>query len=110
AEAEARVEANIAQGLLNTFVAIANAMNGERFAEHVVNGFARVQRPIRVLEDHRHIARNRAVDTMAARLAKNGDRSCPFWSKSGDSTQYGRFARAAFAHERKAFALRDGQV
>src|SRR5690606_4775425 len=109
AEPEALVEPDRAQDGVDALAAIADAVDGERLGEGSVDRLARVQRAVGVLEHHLHLARDAALDAVAALLTEHRNLAGPVRSKPGYGTQNGRLARAAFADERKALAFGDGQ-
>ena len=66
AEAEAGAEADLVERPQDALFAIGEAVDGERLQQQPVDGLARMQRAVRVLEDHLHFA----VEGLVAMRAK----------------------------------------
>ena len=82
-------------------------VDGERLAEDLVDGLARVQRAVGVLEHHLHslrcaVARRRSDPRPATR-----DLAGPVRDQPGDGAQHGGLARAGFADQAERLALGD---
>ena len=81
----------------------------ERARQHVAESLGRVDRAVRVLEDHLHVAavvragaRPRKPDDLPVALRARGRRSCPLVGllDAGDHPRQGRLAAAALADQR----------
>ena len=61
AEAELRTQPDLGERLRARGVAVGDAVDGQRLGEDRVDGVARVQRAVGILEHHLHAAANAAV-------------------------------------------------
>ncbi|MCY1244514.1 hypothetical protein D9M72_575930 [compost metagenome] len=110
AETEFPVEPDGRHYLFDAGAAIADAVNRQRFAERGVDGLARMQRAVGVLEHHLTLTGEGTVDAMAARLAENVDLTGPLRRQACDRLQHGRLAGATFTNEGEAFAIGNLEV
>ena len=107
AEAEPPAEPDLVERLFDTGFAPVEAVNGERFGQHPVDGVARMQRGVRVLEHH-------LDPTVKTRIARRGHRyAVNENAAAGDRRQAAKrpqnrgFAGAAFADNAEALAFFD---
>ena len=89
---------------------VGEAVDGERLGERRVDGVARVQRRVGVLEDHLHAAGESAVARHADRLAVEQDAPGRDRRQPADGAQHRRLARAGLADDAEGFARRDGEA
>ena len=89
---------------------VADAVDSQRLGERAVDGVARMERAVRVLEHHLDAAAMRAMASL--RCAIEHQRARPFRVQPGDDAQQRRLARAGFADdaERLARCHREGDA
>jgi hypothetical protein len=88
-------------------VDVADLVDVQRLGQCRVDGVARVQRTVRILEHHLHRAAALAVDLVAQRLAADADPALPMLVQAGEAAQHGGLARARFAHQAEGFPFAD---
>ena len=83
-------------------------MDGERFEKQPVDGLARMERAVGVLEDHLDLAEEGPRPALPGTdLAVDGDASRRDRREPDDGAEQRRFPRAGFADEAEGFAPRD---
>ena len=88
------------------------AMNGVRIAEDVADATAWIERSVRVLEDHLHVApitQQRLATQSIDRLAAEANRAAVRFDQSHNAAADGGLARATFADESKRLAADKGE-
>ncbi len=103
AEAEAVAETDLVERALDAPLAVGDTVDGQRFLQQAVDGLARVQRPVRVLEDHLHLAVEGLVAAAAQCPAINGDAAGGDRSEACDRPQQRRLAGAGLPDQAEGF-------
>ena len=107
AEAEGGAEADLLEHLQNAALAIVHAVDGERLAQGLIDGLARMQRAERVLKHHLYFLVQGAFSSTCQSFALVGDRSPPSGVQSGECSKDSRFTRSALADQPEGLAGRD---
>jgi hypothetical protein len=84
-------------------------VDGERLDEHPVHRVARVERAVRVLEDHLADAGEAAGTMRSLRFAGHGDPPGRRDHQPRDRAHHGGLARARLAHQAERLALGDAK-
>ena len=110
AKAELLPEAHVIEQLGHTPVDLAETVQMQGLAQHLIDRMARVQRGVRVLKHHLHGLVEALEPALGDLRAVDADLARPVRGEPGDRAQDGGFARTAFADEAKAFALRHAET
>ena len=81
---------------------LADAVHQQGLGEHAVDGLARMQRAVGVLEHHLHAAEEVLAALGLLPHARDRDLALPFAVEAGERAQHRGFARPALAHEPEA--------
>ena len=107
AKAEPPAQAHVVQQLDDALVDPVHALQAQGFRQDGIDGMARMQAGIGVLEHHLDGAKERPVALLSLLdLTVDRDVAGPAGDQTCDGAQDGRLARTAFADQAKAFALR----
>ena len=102
-------EADFGKHLGDARLAAVQPVDGDRQGEDLVHRLVRVQRAVRILEDHlRHLALRRGAASVHP-AAGQRDLAGRIRDQSGDGAQHGGFAGAGFAHQADRLAFGDGK-